>query len=150
MMGATAGLHSWLSMALKTMALSLRNRCLPTTHSLSSWGHCCFTWAGIRCHSILAEILQKNGEMIRQKTFVKKKKKRKKKPVYNFYNFKLDVDPRRDENASPMSSSRCMLRPTCMFMDRMIAPINVHSISKKLFTKHDSRNFFPWHQRDKN
>ena len=30
-------------------------------------------------------------------------------------------------------------------LDRMIAPINVHSISEKLFTKHDSRNFFPWH-----
>ena len=42
---------------------------------------------------------------------------------------KLDVDPRRDDNASPMSPYRCMLRPTCMFMDRMIAPINVHSIS---------------------
>ena len=25
---------------------------------------------------------------------------------------KLDVDPRRDENASPMSSYRCMLRPS--------------------------------------
>ena len=24
-------------------------------------------------------------------------------------------------------------------------PINVHSISQKLLTKHDSRNFFPWH-----
>ena len=32
-----------------------------------------------------------------------------------------------------------------MFMAKMIAPINVHNISKKLFTKHDSRNFFPWH-----
>ena len=42
---------------------------------------------------------------------------------------KLDVDPRRDDDASPMSSYRCMLRPTRMFMDRMIAPINVHSIS---------------------
>ena len=41
----------------------------------------------------------------------------------------LDVDPRRDDDASPMSSYRCMLRPTWMFMDRMIAPINVHSIS---------------------
>ena len=27
-----------------------------------------------------------------------------------------------------------------MFMDSMISPINVHSINKKLFTKHDSRN----------
>ena len=27
-----------------------------------------------------------------------------------------------------------------MFMDRMIAPINVHNIRQKLFTKHDSRN----------
>ena len=45
-----------------------------------------------------------------------------------FY-FKLDVDPRRDDKASPMSSNRCMLRPSWMFMDRMIAPINVHSIS---------------------
>ena len=42
---------------------------------------------------------------------------------------KQDVDPRRDDDASPMSSYRCMLRPTWMFMDRMIAPINVHSIS---------------------
>ena len=42
---------------------------------------------------------------------------------------KLDVDPRRDYDASPMSSYRCMLRPTWMFLDRMIAPINVHSIS---------------------
>ena len=25
---------------------------------------------------------------------------------------KLDVDPRRDDDASPMSSYRCMLRPT--------------------------------------
>ena len=41
----------------------------------------------------------------------------------------LDVDPRRDDNASPMSSYRCMLRPTWKFMDRMIAPINVFSIS---------------------
>ena len=44
-----------------------------------------------------------------------------------------------------MSSYWCILRPTGMFMDRMIAPINVHSISWKMFTKHDSRNFFPWH-----
>ena len=44
-------------------------------------------------------------------------------------NDKLDVDPRRDDDASPMSSYRCMLRPTSMFMDRMIAPINVHSKS---------------------
>ena len=27
-----------------------------------------------------------------------------------------------------------------MFMDRMIAPINVHSIGSTLFIKHDSRN----------
>ena len=27
-----------------------------------------------------------------------------------------------------------------MFMDRTIAPINVDSISYKMFTKHDSRN----------
>ena len=27
---------------------------------------------------------------------------------------KLDVDPRRDDDASPMSSYRCMLRPTWM------------------------------------
>ena len=33
-----------------------------------------------------------------------------------------------------------MLRSTCIFMDSRIAPINVHSISKALFTKHDSRN----------
>ena len=36
----------------------------------------------------------------------------------------LDVDHRRDEDASPMSSYRCMLRPTWMFMDRMIATIH--------------------------
>ena len=41
----------------------------------------------------------------------------------------LEVDPRRDEDVSPMSSYRCKLRPTWMFMDRMIAPINVHSTS---------------------
>ena len=40
---------------------------------------------------------------------------------------KLDVDHQRDDDASLMSSYGCMLRPTCMFMDRMIAPINVHS-----------------------
>ena len=27
---------------------------------------------------------------------------------------KLDVDPQRDDDASPMSSHRCMLRPTWM------------------------------------
>ena len=27
---------------------------------------------------------------------------------------KLDVDPQRDDDASPMSSYRCMLRPTSM------------------------------------
>ena len=26
--------------------------------------------------------------------------------------FKLDVDPQRDDDASPMSTYRCMLRPT--------------------------------------
>ena len=45
-------------------------------------------------------------------------------------NNKLDVDPQRDDDASPMSSYGYMLRPTCMFMDRMIAPIIVQSISK--------------------
>ena len=35
----------------------------------------------------------------------------------DFFMFKnlihiLDVDPRRDDDASPMSSHRCMLRPT--------------------------------------
>ena len=29
--------------------------------------------------------------------------------------FKLDVDPQRDDDASPMSTYRCMLRPTWMF-----------------------------------
>ena len=33
-----------------------------------------------------------------------KKKKKKKK--------KLDVDPQRDDDASPMSTYRCMLRPS--------------------------------------
>ena len=46
-----------------------------------------------------------------------------------FEQLKLDVDPRRDDDASPMSSYRCMSRPTSLFMDRMIAPINVQSIS---------------------
>ena len=46
-----------------------------------------------------------------------------------YLHLELDVDPRRDDDASPMSSYRCMLRPTWMFMDRMIASINVHSIS---------------------
>ena len=36
---------------------------------------------------------------------------------------KLDVDPRRDDDASLISSYGCMLRPTWMFMDRMIAPM---------------------------
>ena len=39
------------------------------------------------------------------------------------------IDPWKHDDASPMSSYRCMLRPTWMFMDRMIAPINVQSIS---------------------
>ena len=43
-----------------------------------------------------------------------------------------------------------MLRPTCMFMDRMIAPIIVHSIRKKLFTKHDSMKLLPMAPRDDN
>ena len=34
-------------------------------------------------------------------------------PSLNSY-LKLDVDPRRDDDASPMSSYRCMLRPTRM------------------------------------
>ena len=50
-------------------------------------------------------------------------------PIFGELYSELDVDPRRDDDASPMSSYGCMLRPTWMFMDRMIAPINVHSIS---------------------
>ena len=42
---------------------------------------------------------------------------------------KLDVDPRNADDAFPMSSYGCMFRPTCMFKDRMIAPINMHNIS---------------------
>ena len=38
-------------------------------------------------------------------SFVKKSPSKKKKK-------KLDVDPRRDDDASPMSSYGCMLRPT--------------------------------------
>ena len=41
------------------------------------------------------------------------------KPLYQLdivllNKMKLDVDPRRDDDASPMSSYRCMLRPTRM------------------------------------
>ena len=35
----------------------------------------------------------------------------------------------RSINVHVCSKHRYLLRPTCMFMDRMIAPINVHSIS---------------------
>ena len=55
----------------------------------------------------------------------------------------LDVNPRKDNDASSKLSysiGACWVRHSWMFMDRMIAPINVHSISQKLFTKHDSRN----------
>ena len=31
-------------------------------------------------------------------------------------NDELDVDPQRDDNASPMSTDRCMLRPTWMLI----------------------------------
>ena len=34
--------------------------------------------------------------------------------VSSFYVLKLDVDPQRDDDASPMSTYRCMLRPTWM------------------------------------
>ena len=33
--------------------------------------------------------------------------------------FKLDVDPRRDDDASPMSSYRCKLRPTWMLISAL-------------------------------
>ena len=36
----------------------------------------------------------------------------------------LDVDLRRDDDASPLSSYRWLLRPTWMFMDRMIVRTN--------------------------
>ena len=52
-----------------------------------------------------------------------------KKKKIDAFKQKLDVDPQRDDDASPMSSYGCMLRPTWMFMNRMIAPINVHSMS---------------------
>ena len=38
----------------------------------------------------------------------------------NKMNFELDVDPQRDDDASPMSYG-CMLRPTWMFMENMTA-----------------------------
>ena len=31
---------------------------------------------------------------------------------WKLFVFKLDVDPQRDDDASPMSTYRCMLRPT--------------------------------------
>ena len=68
----------------------------------------------------------KNGKALFQRVQMKKWGRLKSSVPYET---KLDVDPRRDDDASPMSSYRCMLRPTWMFMDRMIAPINVHSIS---------------------
>ena len=34
--------------------------------------------------------------------------------MYDIKDLVLDVDPRRDDDASPMSSYRCMLRPTQM------------------------------------
>ena len=43
--------------------------------------------------------------------------------------YELDVDPRRDDDASSVLSYMCVLRPTWMFMNRMIAPINVQSES---------------------
>ena len=30
----------------------------------------------------------------------------------SLFSFKLDVDPQRDDDASPMSTYRCLLRPT--------------------------------------
>ena len=48
---------------------------------------------------------------------------------WDFFIRKLDVDPRREDDASPMSSFGYMLRPTYLFMDRMITPIIVHRIS---------------------
>ena len=33
----------------------------------------------------------------------------------NILTSKLNVDPQRDDDASPMSSYRCMLRPTCVY-----------------------------------
>ena len=39
---------------------------------------------------------------------------------------RLEVNPRSNNDASPMSY-KCMLRLAWMFMDRMLAPINVHT-----------------------
>ena len=67
--------------------------------------------------------------------------------MIEFHN-KLDVDSQRDEDESPMSSYRCMLRPTWMFMDKMIAPINVHItyklkiVYKTWQQKHSDKLFF--------
>ena len=69
-------------------------------------------------HRILRMIKNQNAEL----EWLSKRKK-----------IELDVDPRRDDDASPMSLYRCMLRPTWMFIDRMIAQNNVHSICGKLF-----------------
>ena len=65
-------------------------------------------------------------------------------------NFKIINFDIRD--ASLMSSYRCMLRPTCMFMDRMIAPINVHSIAYKLKIVYKTwqQKLFPLAPRDDN
>ena len=44
------------------------------------------------------------------------------------------VNPRRDDNASHVVLTQIpsyMLKPTWMFMDRMITPINVHSSYKR-------------------
>ena len=34
-------------------------------------------------------------------------------------NYQLDVDPQRDDDASPMSTYRCMLRPTWMLISAL-------------------------------
>ena len=38
------------------------------------------------------------------------------KLILNFFENKLDVDPQRDDDASPMSTYRCMFRPTWMLI----------------------------------
>ena len=62
--------------------------------------------------------------------------------------YELDVDPRRDNDASPMSSYRCMLRPTWMFMDRMIGwwHQSMCTAKAKNYLQNTTADFFcPWH-----
>ena len=67
---------------------------------------------------------------------------------YNYYTtinayLKLDVDPRRDDDASPMSTYRCMLRPTWMILAlRHKSKYKSNSISN-FFEKKNQFYWFP-------